>query len=259
MSDAGAIISTLTAAPDRTAFLVDFDGSLSPIVERAADARPLPEVPQLLADLARVLGRVGIVSGRPVDFLVEHVPAPGVVYTGLYGMEHVVDGRRSVDARVVPYVDAVAAAVEELRTAFPGDEIEPKSGVSVTVHWRPFPERAPLLRAFAADVAARYGLALLDTRMAVELRPPVAIDKGAAARALVEGYDVAAFAGDDTGDLPAFAALADAARAGELRGAVRIGVLSPEAPPELRDAVDHVVDGPAGLVALLRRVRDEIV
>ena len=44
--------------------------------------------------------------------------------------------------------------------------------------------------------------------MAVELRPPVAIDKGDAVRALVEGFDVGAFAGDDTGDLPAFAALA---------------------------------------------------
>jgi hypothetical protein len=35
---------------------------------------------------------------------------------------------------------------------------------------------------------------------------------------------------------------------------VRIGVLSPEAPPALRDAVDLAVDGPEGLLALLQAV-----
>jgi trehalose-6-phosphatase len=116
------------------------------------------------------------------------------------------------------------------------------------------PERADEIRALADEMARRHGLAQLPTRMAVELRPPVPLDKGSATRELVRGFDVGAFAGDDTGDLPAFAALA---RAG-LTHAVRIGVHSPEAPPELIEAVDLLVDGPAGLAALLGRVADEI-
>jgi trehalose 6-phosphate phosphatase len=94
--------------------------------------------------------------------------------------------------------------------------------------------------------------------MAIELRPPIDVDKSFAVRGLIEGFDVAAFAGDDYGDLPAFAELARAVDDGRLRRAVRIGVNSVEAPPELADSVDLLVEGPAGLVALLARVADEI-
>jgi hypothetical protein len=52
--------------------------------------------------------------------------------------------------------------------------------------------------------------------------------------------------------------LARAVEDGRLQRAVRIGVHSSEAPPELAAAVDLIVDGPAGLLALLARVVDEI-
>jgi trehalose 6-phosphate phosphatase len=256
--DADATVAALTRRPERTALLVDFDGSLSPIVERAEDARPLPEAIAQLARLAARLGRVGIVSGRPVEFLADRVPIPGVTYAGLYGMERLSGGSRSIDPRVVPYLDAVAAATSELRQRLPAELVESKAGVSVTLHWRPSPDRAEEVCAVADEVARRHGLAQLRTRMAVELRPPVGIDKGDATRALVEGFDVGAFAGDDTGDLPAFAALTAAVDDGALAQAVRIGVHSPEAPPELVASVDVLVDGPAGLAALLARVADQI-
>jgi trehalose 6-phosphate phosphatase len=256
--DVDATIAALTRRPERTALLLDFDGSLSPIVERAEDARPLPEGIVQLARLAARLGRVGIVSGRPVEFLAAHVPIPGVTYAGLYGMEQLSGGSRSIDPRVVPYLDAVAAATSEARRRLPADLVESKAGVSVTLHWRPSPERAEEVVTVAEEIARRHGLARLRTRMAVEVRPPVAIDKGDATRALVDGFDVGAFAGDDTGDLPAFAALAAAVDDGAISQAVRIGVHSPEAPPELVASVDVLVDGPAGLAALLARVADEI-
>jgi trehalose 6-phosphate phosphatase len=257
--DVDATIEALTEQPARTVLLLDFDGSLAPIVERAEDARPLPAALTALAHLAPRLGRVGVVSGRPVGFLAEHVRVPGVTFAGLYGMEQLTEGVRTVDPRVVPYLDAVASATAELAGRFPAQVVEPKSGVSVTLHWRPAPELADEIRAAADDLAHRYGLGLLRTRMAVELRPPVAIDKGDITSKLVAGFDVGAFVGDDTGDLPAFAALARAVAGGGLRRAVRIGVDSAEAPSELAASVDLLVDGPAALVALLTRVADEIV
>ena len=96
--------------------------------------------------------------------------------------------------------------------------------------------------------------------MAIELRPPIDVDKADADRARSStASTVGAFAGDDYGDLPAFAALARArSPTAGCRRAVRIGVHSTEAPPELAAAVDVLVDGPAGLLALLTRVADEI-
>ncbi|HEY4401944.1 MAG TPA: trehalose-phosphatase, partial [Acidimicrobiia bacterium] len=61
----------------------------------------------------------------------------------------------------------------------------------------------------------------------------------------------ACFAGDDRGDLDAFAALARLQAEGRLETAVRIAVGSAEAPPELLARADLVVDGPAGLVSVL--------
>ena len=252
------MVAALTARPDRTALLVDFDGSLSPIVERADDARPLPGARSVLARLAAGLGRVAIVSGRPVGFLARHLPVDGLALIGSYGMEQSQDGVYEVDPRVQPYLVAVAAATAELEARLPRDLVEPKAGISVTLHWRPVPEQADTIVEIAREVGARHGLAELRTRMAIELRPPIEVDKGGATRSLVDGFEVGAFAGDDYGDLPAFAALTRAVAEGQLQRAVRIGVHSVEAPPDLADSVDGLVDGPAGLLALLTRVADEI-
>jgi trehalose 6-phosphate phosphatase len=86
--------------------------------------------------------------------------------------------------------------------------------------------------------------------MAMEVRPPVDVDKGTVTEELVQGLRVAAFAGDDAGDLPAFAALDRCVADGRLAARVRVGVRSPEAPPAVLDA-ELVVDGPAGLAAAL--------
>jgi trehalose 6-phosphate phosphatase len=93
--------------------------------------------------------------------------------------------------------------------------------------------------------------------MAVELRPPVPVDKGTTVADLARGMQAAAFAGDDAGDLPAFAALRTLADDGELAHAVSIGVTSDESPPEVH-AADVVVEGPGGLAALLGVLADAI-
>ena len=73
--------------------------------------------------------------------------------------------------------------------------------------------------------------------------PQVRSDKGDAVRrvAAESGATALVVVGDDLGDLPAFAAAA------ELGGGLRVAVRSAEAPPELLDAADLVVDGPEGV------------
>jgi trehalose 6-phosphate phosphatase len=96
------------------------------------------------------------------------------------------------------------------------------------------------------------------SRKARELRPPIGVDKGTAVERLVNGMTAAAFAGDDTGDLPAFAALDRLRTSGVLQRAIRIAVRSPEAPDEVLRAGDLVVDGPEGLRAFLDRLRADL-
>ncbi|MGH8978770.1 MAG: trehalose-phosphatase [Acidimicrobiia bacterium] len=253
MLDVDATVALLSERPRETAILVDYDGSLSPIVEHPEDAVPLPAVAEALRGLVGVMGCVGVVSGRPLYFLLDALPIPGLAYAGLYGLEIALDGKPEVDPQVLPFLPAIAEAAEAAESEYRSSpvHVERKAGICLTLHYRQAEDRRDEVNAFADELADRLGLAAVRSRKAVELRPPVAVDKGTAVDALIGGLAVGAFAGDDTGDLPAFEALTRAVADSRLEHAVRIGVSSPEAPPELAAAVDTVVDGPTGLLALL--------
>jgi trehalose 6-phosphate phosphatase len=235
----------------RSVFLVDFDGSLAPIVDDPAAAVPLPEARDALRALVPLLARVAVVSGRPVEYLVDALALTGVIYVGHYGLQRWEAGAVRTDPRVDPHVGAVAAVAGAAARELPGVRIERKGTVSVVLHWRGRPELADDARAWAERAAAEHGLVLHPGRMVVELRPPVAVDKGTVVEELTAGHDAAAFAGDDAGDLAAFAALEHLVAHGALAHAVRIAVRSPEEPPELAAQADVAVDGPAGLAHAL--------
>jgi trehalose 6-phosphate phosphatase len=241
----------LAAQPDDAAVLVDFDGSISEIVDDPGAARVLPDARAALATLAGRVGLVGVVSGRPVDVLARAIDLPQITLVGQYGLERLVDGQVVVDPRVEPYLPAIDAAANDAERELPGLLVERKAGIAVTVHWRTAPDREADAIAAVDRIAGRHGLTVYATRMARELRPPVAVDKGSAVETLLDDVAAACFAGDDRGDLPAFAALERAVAEGRLHHGVRIGVGSKESPPELLAHADVVVDGPAGLVMLL--------
>jgi trehalose 6-phosphate phosphatase len=66
---------------------------------------------------------------------------------------------------------------------------------------------------------------------------------------VAEGLQRVCFVGDDVGDLPAFAALDELASAAGVT-TVKVAVHSDEAPADLIDGADLVVDGPLGVVDL---------
>ena len=89
---APALLVPFLDAPDRAAVLSDFDGTLAPIVDDPDRAVPLPGVVDALGELARRYQVVGVISGRPVAYLLDALgPAPRLV--GLYGLERVEHGR----------------------------------------------------------------------------------------------------------------------------------------------------------------------
>ena len=244
-------LTVLLEDPARSAVLTDFDGTLAPIVPDPETARPLEAAPGVLAALARRFGMVAVISGRPAPFLARHLAGAGpeVLLYGGYGVEWITAGALHRAPEVEPWVPVVAEVRARAQAvAPPALGIEDK-GFALTLHWRRHPDLGPWAETFAAEQAARHGLALQPGRQAVELRPPVGPDKGTVVEQLAAGSHAAAFAGDDAGDLPAFDAL-DRLAAGGLR-AVRLAVADRESPPELLARADLVVDGPERAVAVL--------
>lgn len=240
-----------TDRPADAAVILDFDGTLSPIVDDPASARPLDGVTAALSDLADRFGLVGIISGRPTDFLVPLLPE-GLVVSGLYGLEVVRDGRRSDRAGAGAWREAVADVVRSSADRGPDGMVVESKGLSLTLHYRTRPEIAASVVEWARQQGARSGLEVRTAKMSVELHPPIAADKGTAVEELADGLAAVCFVGDDRGDLPAYDALDRLAARGVRT--LRVAVASDEAPDELIDRADLVVDGPAEVLDLLRRL-----
>ena len=250
-------LDALRACPARAVVALDYDGTLAPVVERPGDAVPAPGAVAALHALATRVGVLALVTGRPADLVVdlaglEHVP--GLVVLGQYGAQRWQDGALTGPAPV-PGIARARDLVPDL-IAGDGARLEDK-GLSLVVHTRQsLDPRGALARLLPvlAGLADRLGLEAHPGRLVVELRPP-GFDKGGALRSLCGGRlgrggpSAVLFAGDDVGDLPAFEAVDDLRRSGV--PGLLVCSASDEGPPALRARADLVVDGPAGVVALL--------
>jgi trehalose 6-phosphate phosphatase len=250
------VIRSLTAPGRRAGLVMDFDGVLAPIVEDPAASRLLDGTADVLAALAGRMELVALVSGRPASFLAERAPVPGVELWGAYGVEHWHDGVVDVLPAVEEWRPVVQGARDRLRDALdgmPGLHLEDK-GLAVAVHWRRTPDPVaagervtPLVDALCAET----GLHAEPGKMVAELRPPVRQDKGTALRRLAERHalDVVAYAGDDRGDLPAFAAVREL-------GGHPLVVHGPDIAPEVAAIPGTVFESPADFAAWLRELAD---
>ena len=219
--------------------LLDVDGVLAPIVPRPEDARVPDETRDELRRLAARYALVACISGRTGADARRIVGLDEVEYVGVHGLE-LEPGAQAWRGRLHDFARTVA---------WPAHEVEDKE-LTVSFHYRRLPESAAEEVEEIAERARAAGLVPLFGRKVLELRPPVEANKGTAVRRLLSERDLrrALYAGDDTTDLDAFAALDG------LELAVRIAVASAEGPLELRDRADVVVRGPTELLTLLREL-----
>ncbi|MEY2247513.1 trehalose-phosphatase [Streptomyces sp. SAS_267] len=261
-------LEAILTRPARTVVALDFDGTLAPIVPDPDRARAHPDAVPALAALAPKVASVAVVTGRPAGVAVRHGGFAGVaglehlVVLGHYGAERwdAVSGTVTAPAPH-PGVAAVRAELPGFLDgigAWQGTWIEEK-GRAVAVHTRRAadPQAAfEALRGPLGELAARHGLIVEPGRMVLELRPP-GMDKGVALMEYVReiGAEAVLYAGDDLGDLPAFAAV-DKLRSDGIPGLLVCSGSSEVA--ELADRADLVVDGPAGVVRLLAALAAEL-
>ncbi|MBW8702609.1 Trehalose-phosphate phosphatase [Streptomyces sp. MBT84] len=255
-------LDAILTRPGRAVLAFDFDGTLAPIVPDPDQARAHPDAVPALAALAPRVAAVAVVTGRPADVAVRYggfAEVPGLehlVVLGHYGAERW-DARTGTVEAPAPH-PGVAAARAELPALL--EAIGPREGTwieekgrAVAVHTRRAgdPQAAfEALRDPLAGLAARHGLIVEPGRFVLELRPP-GMDKGVALLDYVReiGAGAVMYAGDDLGDLSAFAAV-DKLRSDGLPGLLVCS--GSDEVTELAERADLVVDGPPGIVRLVR-------
>lgn len=237
--------------------LLDFDGTLAPIVDR-------PELAALPADAGRALERlvshdavhVAIISGRGLADARGRVGLEGVWYAGNHGMEiHGPDvDRVHPEAKAArPELEEARAAIDDGVAGITGAFVEDK-GLTLSVHHRLTPrgDVAAVRAAVERVVASAPSLRMTEGKEVLEVRPRIDWDKGRAVEFLLEqlapptGVPVL-YIGDDRTDEDAFRVLKRSGRGD--------GVVVAEPPPAASDASSYLRD-PSEVAALLERLAD---
>lgn len=202
---------TAVAARGRLLVAVDFDGTLAPIVEDPAAARPLPRGSAALRRLARLDGvSVALLSGRTVaDLRALADPPRGAILIGGHGSE-VSGAPGSVTAALdVGLRDRLTEALRILAGHHPGTQVEVKAASAVLHTRRADPRIGARAAALALEGPGRWpGVHPLQGKEIVELSV-TDVTKGSALAGLRSrlAVDAVLFVGDDVTDEHAFAVL----------------------------------------------------
>ena len=250
---------------------LDFDGTLAPIVDDPEAAHIHPDAPQVLTDLAAVVRAVAVITGRParqalalggLDEVGAAIGGSGreLYLFGQYGNERWSSSSRRV---VSPRPPAGLATFERelprvLRSAGADDAFVEDKRLAVAVHTGRLddPDAAfDRLVKPISELAERHGLSVEPGRQVLEVRSH-GMHKGLVVDWLMEHLEAGGFmfAGDDLGDVEAFEAVLDLRR----RGLPTLLVCSASREESaLRAMSDVVVDGPAGVLDLMRRLTSD--
>jgi trehalose 6-phosphate phosphatase len=233
------LLARLAEDPASAAIFLDVDGVLAPIVPRPEDARVSGETRAELRRLVHSYALVACVSGRAGEDAGAIVGVPELTFVGNHGLE--------LEPGAEEWSSRLRTLLQE--AAWPRTE---DKGLTAALHYRDAPDEAAARleldaiaeRARAAGFVARYG------RKVLELVPPLRANKGTAVHRLLEerGLQRALYAGDDTTDLDAFAALEG------LEVGIRVAVASAEGPLELRQRADIVLQRQPDVLGLLREL-----
>ena len=208
-------VSQRLRGADRLLLMLDFDGTLAPIVPHPPDAR-IPPVAMSALRALRTHPKVelAIISGRAASDVRSLVGLAGIHYFGSHGREQI-----SPEGGPVIAEDRGRAAIELLckrlgskLASVPGFQIENK-GLSAAAHYRNARARDHefIRRSVSEAVRASGGLKMSPGKMVYDITPTDGIDKGTAATGLFRRYGgLPLYFGDDTTDESVFAALPSA-------------------------------------------------
>lgn len=201
----------------KVAVFLDYDGTLTPIVERPEDAHLSEEARRTVERLA---GRcpVTVISGRDLSDVRRMVGAADIVYAGSHGFDITGPGRLA-EQRGIEFLPDLDRAEDELRSPLArisGARLERKR-FAIAVHVRQVEDPlTPEVERIVDRIAlAHPRLRKTAGKKVIELRPNLDWDKGRAVVWLMHvlGLDregaVPIYVGDDATDEDAFRAIRD--------------------------------------------------
>ncbi len=190
-----AVLVMLQAA-HHVLFLTDYDGTLTPIVERPELALLSDDTRRALQELAKQSRvTVGVVSGRALGDLRERVDVNGIIYAGNHGFEIEGPGWNFIN----PIADEIRPMFRVLRQMFTltlgkvkGVRIEDK-GMSISVHYRQVEDGQlgtvqRMVEKTVERPAARGLIKITPGKKVYEVKPAVNWNKGKAIQLIMKRY-----------------------------------------------------------------------
>ncbi|UYH51335.1 trehalose-phosphatase [Candidatus Kirkpatrickella diaphorinae] len=190
----------------KTAFLLDFDGTLVDIAPTPDAVTVAPGLTETLQRLRAVTGdAVAIISGRTIEEIDQFLPHIVYAISG----EHGAAFREAPDAAIT-HLDLPSPPPEWLRQArqfgamHEGSIIEPKKN-GLVLHYRNCPDAAAVFERFAREITADHtDFYVQPAKMAWEIRSK-GVDKGKALRRIMSlpkfRDKLPIFVGDDKTDI----------------------------------------------------------
>ncbi|MHB0867788.1 MAG: trehalose-phosphatase [Thermoleophilia bacterium] len=258
-------LAPLTANPQATAILLDLDGTLAPIMPRPESVAVPAPISRLVRDLTHRYLAVTVVSGRPATEARRIVGNSELAYIGNHGFETMLPGHAVIVSEAAqPYLPRIHELVTFCRSL----EAIGKAGVwvedkmaTMSLHFRLAPDPEAARRFIEEHIMPRVAeleLSRSDGRMVIEIRPPVAINKGVSVAAMLDRLDArqAIYIGDDTTDIDALKELRKRKRR-KNTVMVGVGVTSDETPPDMPRYADLLVRRSSGVEMVLRLLAGE--
>jgi trehalose 6-phosphate phosphatase len=230
--------------PSELILVTDFDGTLAEIVPDPDAAHASPDALEALQELVMLLADVVVLSSRRPDQLEVLVPISGVRLIGDSGLAMPRHAQREA-------LDRFNGEVSRLLERIPGAWLEAKPA-STAVHFRKAALSGDEMLALLRPLLEGAKLSAALGRKVVEVHAPK-VGKGSALAALLPGEDPAGVVcfGDDENDRSMFEYVS-----GLDVPHLVVGVWSAEAPHDLFERCDLVVQGPAGATAVLCEIAD---
>src|SRR5439155_2312088 len=166
----------------RVAVFLDYDGTLTPIVDHPANALLPPATREALERLA-ASHPVAVISGRDLDDVRAMVGLPGIWYAGSHGFDIAgPNGERHQQAAdLLPALDHAEAELRDGVAGIPGARVERKR-FAIAVHYRQLDESlVPEIEAVVDRTAAVHPeLRKAGGKKVLELGPAIPWDDGQA-------------------------------------------------------------------------------